>query len=365
MPQASIPNYALLLICLFVTGCSQQSMSQQNVNANPTSNPTIATVNGQPISAKVFDMYFKNGREALELDPNSPEGHVKVDKLREAIVSELIDRSLIRQEAERRSMAVPPDRLAAAERKAIAGLGGDERYDSYLAEYRLTRDEYKEIVLSEIYGELMRTELSKGLAVSDDDVKKFYQEHQKDAAFQLPERVTAAHILIAARPNLIQQKLQSERNLSGDALAAAVKAEMDKLRLRAETLRAKAAKGADFNQLARESSDDAGTRERGGNLGTFPRASHSRAFDDAAFAMKAGQVSSLVQTDFGFHIIKVFKRDTARAQTLAEATPDIRRQLLGKLEAQKLSTWLKDARRNATVRINEPYRFGNLKTEFP
>ena len=66
-----------------------------------------------------------------------------------------------------------------------------------------------------------------------------------------------------------------------------------------------------------------------------------------------------------FTLSKFLKHDNARGQTLAEATSAIRGRLLGKLEAQKLTDWLKEARRKATVRINEPYRFGALKTEFP
>lgn len=354
----------LLAICLVAGGCSTNSMSQRNSTGGDTSNQAIATVDGRPIPAKVYEMYLKNGRDALGLDQSSPEGQRKLDQLREGIVSELIDRALVRDEALRLNLSIAPDRMADAERKTIASLGGDDRYNSYLAEHGFTRDEYKEIILSEIYGELVRAEISKGLSVPEDEVRRYYQEHKKDAAFQLPERVTASHILIAARPNVITQRLQSEKNLDGGALASAVKEELDRLRRRAEDLRVKASKSADFGALVRENSDDAGTRDRGGDLGAFARASHPPAFDDAAFATKTGRLSNVVQTDFGFHIIKVFKHEPARAQTLQEATPDIRRQLLGKLEAQKLSDWLKDARRKATVRINEPYRFGNLKTEF-
>jgi parvulin-like peptidyl-prolyl isomerase len=356
---------ALLAVCALVAGCSSSSMSQRNSNAKDALAQPVATVNDHPIPVKVYEMYLKNGRDALGLDPNSEEGRRKLDQLREGIVSELIDRTLIREEAERRGLVIPSETMADAERKTIADLGGEERYNSYLAEHGFTRDEYREIVKSEVYGEQIRNELNKGLSVSDEEIKKYYQEHRKDADFQQPERVTAAHILVAARPNLIAQRLQAEKNLTGDALAAAGREEMERLRRRAEELKRKAAKGTDFAQLARESSDDSGTRDRGGDLGTFTRESHARAFDDAAFAMKPGQVGDVVQTDFGFHVIKVFKHDPARGQTLAEATPEIRGRLLGKLEAQKLTDWLKAARRNAKIHINEPYRFGALKTEFP
>ena len=352
------------LLCLIVCGCGGQS-AQNQATANRSLNQPIATVNGHPIPAKTFEMYLKNGRDALGLDDKSEEGRRKLDQLREGIVSELIDRSLIRDETERRGLTINPETLTNAERKTIAELGGDQQYGSYLATHGFSRDEYREIIKSEIYGQLLRNELNKGLSVSDADVRKYYSEHQKDAGFQQPERVTAAHILVAARPALITQRLQKEKNLSGDALGSAVREEMERLRQRALELRRKAAKGADFAALARESSDDAGTRDRGGDLGAFTRQSHARAFDEAAFSMKVGQISDVVQTDFGFHVIKKIRHEAARTQTLTEAMPAIREMLQRKLEAQKLADWLKDARRKAKIRIEEPYRFGALRTEFP
>ena len=353
-----------LLLCALLAGCAGSSISERNSNANANLNQPFATVNDHPLPVKLYEMYLKNGRAALELDTNSEEGRRKLDQLREAIVSQLIDRALISEEAKRRGLAISPDQMADAERKTIAEMGGDARYNAYLTEHGFTRDEYREVIRSEIDGQMVRKELNQGLSISDEEVKKYYEEHLNDAEFQQPERVTAAHILVAARPNLIEQRLQSEKNLAGEPLAAAVREEMKHLRQRAEELRSRAAKGADFARLARESSDDVGTRERGGDLGTFPRASHTRAFDDAAFALKPGQISSVVQTDFGFHVIKVSQHENARVQTLADATPVIRGRLLGKLEAQKLSEWLKEARRKAKVHINEQYRFGALKDEF-
>jgi parvulin-like peptidyl-prolyl isomerase len=353
-----------LAACIVVIGCTTKAPTQSNLNAAGALPSVVAVVNGHPIPTNLYEMYLRNGIEALEIDPNSDDGRRKLDELREGIVSELIDRTIIRQHAEQRGLLITAEQLAEAEQRAIAELGGDQKYDAYLKEHRLSRDEYRETIKSEIYGDMMRRELNSGLSISEKEIKTYYAAHGGDPEFQLPERVTAAHILVAARPNLITQRLQSEKNLSVEALASAVREEMDRLRQRAEELRRKAVTGADFSAIARASSDDPATRERGGDLGTFQRNSHARAFDDAAFALKPGSISEVVQTEFGFHIIKVSKREPGRRQTLAEATPEIRRRLLGKLEADKLTAWLKDARRKAIVRINEPFRFGALKTEF-
>lgn len=355
--------FFLLTLCLLFSSCASND-SQQTKTSDGALPPVVATVNGQEISTKLYEMYLKNGKEALALDPNTAEGKKKVDRLREGIVSELIDRSLIAQEAQRRGLTIAPDKLATAEQRAIQQFGGEEKYDAYLNEFRLSRTEYLEVIKSELYGELMRSELSKDLSVSEKDISDYYDAQKAEPNFQQPERITASHILIAARANLIERQLKEEKNLSGDSLAAAVREEMAKRRRRAEELRRKAASGSDFARLARESSDDPGTREAGGSLGAFARDTHAKAFDEAAFKLRPGSVSDVVQTEYGFHIIKVFAHETARVRTLAEMTSEIRARLLSKRQAEELTNWLKEARRKATVHVNEPFRFGALKSEF-
>jgi parvulin-like peptidyl-prolyl isomerase len=359
------PRVAVMLaLCVVSVSCASNTSSQSNANTTELP-PVVATVNERPISTRLYEMYLKNGREELGLDPKTEEGRTRIDQLREGIVSEMIDRTLIAQEAERRGLSISPDKLREAEQRTIRQFGGEQKYDAYLAEHHLTRDEYAQVIKSEIYGELMRDELSKGLSVTDDEIKKYYEAHKSEPQFQQPERVTASHILINARPNLISQQLQREKNLSGEALASAAREELEKRRKAAEELRGKAAAGADFAALARQHSEDPSSREQGGSLGTFARNTHTSSFDEAAFALKPGAVSPVVQTEYGFHIIKVTAREAAREQTLSEATPEIRRLLMAQRQATKLTDSLKEMRRKAKIRINEPFRFGALKNEFP
>jgi len=144
-----------------------------------------------------------------------------------------------------------------------------------------------------------------------------------------------------------------------------VREEVSRRRRLAAELRAKAARGSDFAQLAREHSEDPSSREQGGDLGAFARGTHTSGFDDAAFALKPGALSNVVQTEYGFHVIKLSKKEPTRLLTLAEATPEIRRRLLADLEATKLTEALREMRRKAKIRVNEPFRFGSLKDEFP
>lgn len=351
-----------LALLLLLAGCRAAPQSSSQTADLP---PYIATVNGHPISTKFYEMYLKNGQESLGIDPTTDEGKRKLELLREGIVSELIDRVLIAQEAERRGLNISPEEMQEAERRTTAQFGGERQYDEYLTRHRLTRDEYKEVIRWELYGAKMRDAVSKEIAVTDEEVKKYYDEQKGDAAFQLPERVRASHILIAARPNLIRQQLEREKSLTGEALERGVREEMGRKRALAEELRRKASGGADFAKLAREFSEDPSSREQGGDLGLFTRNSHPKAFDDAAFETRAGAISKVVETDYGFHVIKVSAHEAARTQTLEEAAPEIRRRLMAARLATRLKEWLAQARRSPSIRINEPFRFGSLKSEFP
>ena len=355
-----LPSLALLLL---VVGC--QPSSNTGTGAAPDSPAVVATVNDRTISTRLYEMYLRNGQEALGIDASTDEGKRKLELLREGIVSELIDRILIAQEAERRGLSISTEEMRQAEERTATQLGGEKKYVDYLARHNLSREEYGEVIRWEIYGGKLRQELSKEISVKDEEVRKYYDEQKGEAALQLPERVAASHILIAARENLIRQQLSENKSLSGEPLERAVREEMERRRTRAEELRRRAAAGADFAALALENSEDPSSREQGGDLGLFTRNSHPQAFDDAAFATRPGRISPVVQTDFGFHVIKVTAHERARTKSLEEAEPEIRRRLMGERLAAHLKEWLAGARRSASVRIHESFRFGSLRQEFP
>src|SRR5918992_3783659 len=98
-------------------------------------------------------MFLRNRREALGIDEGREEGRRKLAELREGVVSELIDRAVISHEAERRGLRVTPEMLAERERREIEKLGGEERFNAYLAEHDLTREDYREVTRDLIRGE--------------------------------------------------------------------------------------------------------------------------------------------------------------------------------------------------------------------
>jgi len=168
------------------------------------------------------------------------------------------------------------------------------------------------------------TRLRQTLPVDEARIAEYYQTHQEE--FASPEEVKARHILV--RP-----EGQGE-----DA--------WEKARARAEAILAKAkAPGADFAALAREYSEDPGSKESGGDLGWFSRGRMVKEFEEAVFAAKPGVVTEPVRSQFGYHIILVEGKRPARTKSLDEVRELIRFKLtenLADAEASKRATALKE-----------------------
>ncbi len=170
--------------------------------------------------------------------------------------------------------------------------------------------------------------IDKSIVISDDDAKKEYEANKKDY-----EQVTARHILIAYKGSPAAQKGKKELT---EAEAKA----------KAEEIRAKLVAGADFAELAKKESDDVGSGGRGGELGSFARGQMVPEFEAAAFTAKVGEITPVVKTQYGYHIIKVDKHDYTPFDQVKDA--------LVKKEHDKRVRETVDAMKK-TVTFNEAY----------
>jgi peptidyl-prolyl cis-trans isomerase D len=132
--------------------------------------------------------------------------------------------------------------------------------------------------------------------LSDEDIQRYYDDHKSD--YEKPEQVHARHILFKVAPDATAE-LKTEARKHAEEVLAKVKA------------------GKDFAALAKEYSQDS-TASEGGDLGSFAQGKMVKPFDDAAFALEPGATSDIVESPFGFHIIKVEAKEAAHTQTLDE-----------------------------------------------
>jgi parvulin-like peptidyl-prolyl isomerase len=133
--------------------------------------------------------------------------------------------------------------------------------------------------------------------ITDDQIKSFYDSPTNISAFEQPEMVRASHIL------LMTQDPDTHEPLSDDKKLAKHKQMEDILKL--------AKGGADFGELAKKYSEDPGSKDKGGEY-TFPRGQMVKQFEDTAFSLKPGDISDIIETQFGYHIIKLSEKIPAK-----------------------------------------------------
>jgi len=187
--------------------------------------------------------------------------------------------------------------------------------------------------------------------VSDADVEQYYSEHPTDF-----DEVRVRHILISTQP-----KEDAEDEAAGkDAKDAKDKKPAEKpktltkdeARKKAQDLLDRIRKGEDFAKLAKENSDDPGSKDKGGEYDFFRQGKMVPEFDKAAFALKPGEVSDLVETQFGFHIIKLEERRTAANPTTDQK---VRQGIVDKLKAEKLEQQIAQIAKDSPVVVPEDF----------
>jgi peptidyl-prolyl cis-trans isomerase C len=254
----------------------------------------LATINGQPV-----------GREELESavkDAEARAGRPVPATERDAVYRGLLDRvilmKLLANEAKVRGIAVTPQEVTDRIAQIKQQFPSEAEFQKELTKRHTTMAQLQEEQRRDLVNaQTIEAEVAPRLAVTDQDLDAFYKANPDQ--FKEPETVRASHILFGA---------------AKDAPAA----DKAKVKAEAEGVLKRVKAGEDFAALAKQYSKDPGSAAVGGDLNFFPKGQMVPPFDAAAFAMKPGEISNLVETDFGYHIIKVTDRRTDRMVPLAE-----------------------------------------------
>lgn len=212
--------------------------------------------------------------------------------------------------------------------RIIASLAKKERFDKNPE----IMEQLGYIVDDFISKEYLDKVLAKDVRVSDEDVKQYYEANK--GKFKAPEQVRARHILV---------------HVSSKATDEDRKKAKEKIR----ELRERLNKGEDFAKLASEYSDDPGTKRRGGDTDYFARGRMVKPFEEAAFSLKPGEISDIVETKFGYHIIKVEDHKEARTMGFEEVKVTISDQLKNEQINSKAADFIRNACSKAGMEIFE------------
>lgn len=214
-----------------------------------------------------------------------------------------------------------------------ARAGSDEALDRQLKSVGMTREDLTAKMTEEAIAEtVLKRELKAD--VTDEEVKKYYEENP--GRFEQPESVRASHILIGTR----DQNTGAEMN---DEQKAAKRKEIEALLKRARA-------GEDFAKLAKEHSEDPGSKDRGGEY-TFGRGKMVPEFEAAAFSLEEGKISDVVTTSYGYHIIKLSEKIPAKKVEFSEVAEDIKEGLTQQALQKQIPEYMDKMRGDAGVEI--------------
>jgi peptidyl-prolyl cis-trans isomerase C len=286
----------------------------------------IARVNGEPLKKEDFDRMVKT-IEARAGRPIPPE---RRDEILRGALDQLITYTLLSQESQKRGVKVEPAEIDAKMGQLKSQFPTQEAFDKALKERGMTADSLRKDALVDLsVSKLMDAEVATIPGPSDADAKDFYDKNQDK--FKEEEQVRASHILVKVDESADPATKQKAR-AKIDGVLKQVKA------------------GGDFAKLAQENSDD-GSASQGGDLNYFGKGQMVGPFDKVAFELKPGQISDVVQTQFGYHIIKVVDKKTGRTVPFEEAQAKIKDYLTGQKKQQHADTFIESLKKKSKIEV--------------
>ena len=219
-------------------------------------------------------------------------------------------------------------------------IKSDKELATLLQQQGMTMADLKTRLVDEFAPQqVIRAEVTERIAVSEKDERAYYDAHASE--FTLPAQATVREIVLRAT--------EHERSAKRD---------------QAEAIRVRAvAPGASFEAIAAEVSE-AGTKKAGGLLGTVKKGDLAATLEAAAFSLPVGEVSPVIEADYGFHILKIDARDEERIKPFSDVQADIE----GKLQQDRFSvaydSFMKKARAEATIWVSPKYK-DRLAEEVP
>lgn len=243
------------------------------------------------------------------------------------VLEELVMQTLLLGTAEKAKIVVTADDLKKA-MKDLPVPPGQTVEQTYLAAGMSKAEFEKEITTGLKIQKLLEKQTAIVPKVTDADVKKFYDDNKERLA--QPETITARHILVKFEQG-------ADEKAKGKA------------KEKAEGLRKQLQGGADFAKLAKENSDDPGSKNTGGEY-TFPRGQMVPAFENAAFTQALKEIGPLVETPFGYHIIQSLAKNAAKTPALDEVKDKIREHLENQGKGQAVQKYIEELKAKSDIK---------------
>lgn len=266
----------LLILLLVMTGCQNIGKVETQGGKTIDGKEAMAKVNDELVLKSDYDRQVaqvKNALEANGQDFSTAEGKKTLKDVKEKVLEAMISDQIILQQAKENKVTLAEGELEQAISDLEQYHGGKDALETYLKQQGFDLKSFEVLVKEQLIISHFKEKLTSNVKITDEEVKKYYDDNK--AMFELPApEIRASHILVDTENE-------------------------------AKKILAEIKTGADFAELAKEYSKDPGSKESGGDLGYFAKGKMVPEFEKAAFALKSGEISDVVKSEHGYHIIKV------------------------------------------------------------
>jgi peptidyl-prolyl cis-trans isomerase C len=327
---------------MLLTACGLAAVSVPNTASTEPNTPietavdsVAITVNGVDINESQIEAQLKPQLE--KMGPQLPPAFVEQYKkqLRQQILERIIIEQLLDEKVKAAKIVVTDEEVIEHIKEMTSQQRPPLSMEDFKALIEASGQSFDEVKLriqrGLAYQKLMEAQWAGKINFKEEDVKKYYSENK--SKFETPEQVRASHILI--KPDI------ADPNADPNEAKATAKA-------KAQDLLKQIKDGADFAELAKTNSG-CPSSTKGGDLGFFGRGQMVPPFEKAAFALKVGQVSDVVETQFGYHIIKVTDRKDASVTTFEQAKDDILKLLTQTRQAEFAKEYIASLKDKANI----------------
>ena len=285
----------------------------------------LARVNSEAVTRTDFELLLRN-----VVANNGPVPADRRDEILRRVLDELVTYTVLKQEAKSRKVTATDAEVNSQIEMIKKSAPNEEAFQKALKDQNMTMARLRDDARTQIaIGKMMDAELAAAPTVTDADAKDFYDKNPD--RFKQPEMVRASHILILVKPEDSEAAKKDARS-----------------KIDAVLKRAKA--GEDFATLAKENSQD-GSAATGGDLDFFPREKMVAPFSDVAFKLKTGDISDVVTTQFGYHIIKTTDRKPESLLPLAEVNDKLKQGLAQQKKQQAAQQFIAQLRQKSKVEV--------------
>lgn len=281
-------------------------------------------INGEKVEENEIQGEMERLRPQYEPAIDMKNKELKEKQLYDWSRETVIERVLIRQAAVAEGEKIPVDEIDKALRVIFEQYGSKEEFYEQIGlspsedEARIRKGIEQEICIERLMSEIV----SDVNEPSNKDIRKFYEDNIDQ--FAHPEMIRALHIVKRPGP---------------DESPAKVRAEMQRIRKELK-------ENVDFKELARQHSD---CNDGGGDLGYFPRGQMVTAFEEVVFSLEVGELSSVFETEFGYHIAKVTDKTPAGTRPFDEVRDDIKEECARQMKTEAIEKYLDDQKARTTI----------------